>query len=68
MEIQPRVRYSVRELQYAYENGNPEPLEKLMTAWAGIKALPPDDPNSFFVIGGYHGEPFVGAGWGNASY
>lgn len=63
-----RIRYSVRQLQEMYENNNKAPLEKLMKAWAGIKALPPDDPNSFFVIGGYHGEPFVGAGWGNASY
>jgi tyrosinase len=39
-----------------------------MRAWKGIKELPPDDPNSFFVIGGYHGEPFRGAGWGSAAY
>lgn len=65
---QLRIRYSVRQLQSMYEKGNKAPLEKLMKAWAGIKALPPDDPNSFFVLGGYHGEPFVGAGWGNASY
>ena len=47
-----RIRYSVRQLQEMYENNNKAPLEKLMKAWAGIKALPPDDPNSFFVIGG----------------
>ncbi|TCW84483.1 tyrosinase [Burkholderia sp. SRS-46] len=39
-----------------------------MRAWKGIKALPPDDPNSFFMIGGFHGEPFRGAGWGSSSY
>ncbi|WP_415872307.1 tyrosinase family protein [Burkholderia ubonensis] len=25
-------------------------------------------PNSFFLIGGFHGEPFRGAGWGSSSY
>ncbi|MBC6995823.1 tyrosinase family protein [Neolewinella lacunae] len=68
MATQLRVRYSIQELQDRYNNNDKGPLEKVMQAWAGIKALPPDDPNSFFVIGGYHGEPFVGAGWGNASY
>jgi tyrosinase len=37
-------------------------------AWKGIQELPPTDPNSFFVLGGYHGEPFRGAGWGNSSF
>src|SRR5687767_12065938 len=47
------------------ENGKPEALDALMRAWKGIQDLKPDDPNyrnSFFVIGGYHGEPFRGAG------
>ncbi|MEM7188953.1 MAG: tyrosinase family protein [Pseudomonadota bacterium] len=63
-----RVRHSVRYLQDAYESGDKKPLEDLMRAWKGIKELPADNPNSFFMIGGYHGEPFAGAGWGNASY
>jgi len=63
-----RVRRSITELQEEYTNANKKPLEDLMRAWKGIKELPPDDPKSFFVIGGYHGEPFRGAGWGNASY
>lgn len=63
-----RIRMSIEDLQYAYEHDDKKPLEDLMRAWKGIKELPPDDPNSFFVIGGYHGEPFRGAGWGNASY
>jgi tyrosinase len=63
-----RVRRSITELQDEYNNGNKKPLEDLMRAWKGIKELPPDNPNSFFVIGGYHGEPFRGAGWGNATY
>ena len=33
-----------------------------MRAWKGIKEKPADDPNSFFTIGGYHGEPFRGDG------
>jgi tyrosinase len=64
----PRVRRSITELQDDYNNGNNKPLEDLMRAWKGIKELPPDNPNSFFVIGGYHGEPFRGAGWGNAGF
>jgi len=59
-----RVRRSLRELEKEYENGNKKPLEKLMKAWKGIKELPPDDPRSFFMLGGFHGEPFRGAGWG----
>jgi tyrosinase len=64
----PRVRRSIQALQDDYAAGNKKPLEDLMRAWKGIKELPPDDPKSFFVLGGYHGEPFRGAGWGNASY
>ena len=53
-----RVRVSVRELEREYAAGNKKPLEDLLRAWKGIKELPPDDPNSFFVLGGFHGEPF----------
>ncbi|MCP3383497.1 tyrosinase family protein [Bradyrhizobium sp. CCGUVB4N] len=63
-----RVRRSIQDLQDEYNNGNKKPLEDVMRAWKGIKELPPDDPRSFFVLGGYHGEPFRGAGWGNSQY
>ena len=63
-----RVRRSLQELQDDYTKGDKKALEDLMRAWQGIKALPPDDPRSFYVLGGYHGEPFRGAGWGNSSY
>jgi tyrosinase len=53
-----RVRPSIQELQRRYDKGDKGPLEDLIRAWQGIQALPPNDPNSFFVIGGYHGEPF----------
>ena len=59
-----RVRRSITELQDEYRSGNTKPLDDVMRAWKGIKELPPDDPRSFFIIGGYHGEPFRGAGWG----
>ena len=52
------VRRSVRGLQTDYENGNKQPLEDLVRAWKGIKDLPVTDKRSFFVLGGYHGEPF----------
>jgi tyrosinase len=67
-ETKLRVRKSLTDLQDAYAKGDKKPLEDLMRAWRGVKALPPDDPNSFFTIGGYHGEPFRGAGWGNGAW
>ena len=63
-----RVRKSIEELQIAYERGDKKPLEALMRAWKGIQELSTDDFNSFFLIGGYHGEPFRGAGWGNSGF
>jgi tyrosinase len=63
-----RLRRSIQELQDAYDQNDKKPLEDLMRAWKGIKELEPSDPRSFFHLGGLHGEPFRGAGWGNASY
>ena len=63
-----RIRRSITDLQDDYAKGNKKPLEDVMRAWKGIKELPPNDPRSFFMLGGYHGEPFRGAGWGNSSY
>jgi len=63
-----RVRRPLRELQADYDKGEKAPLEDLMRAWKGIKELPADDPRSFFMLGGYHGEPFRGGGWGNSTY
>src|SRR5829696_8035224 len=65
---QLRVRRSIQNLQDNYMKGNKKPLEDLLRAWKAIKELPPEDPQSFFVLGGYHGEPFRGAGWGSAAY
>ncbi len=63
-----KVRRSLIELQREYESKtNKKPLEDLMRAWKGIKELPPDDLKSFFKLGGFHGEPFRGAGWGMGS-
>ena len=63
-----RVRRSIVEMQHEYEQGNKKPLEDLMRAWKGIKELAYDDPKSFFTLGGYHGEPFRGAGYGNGTF
>ena len=66
---EPRVRRSLTDgPQDEYTKGNKKPLDDLMRAWKGIKELPPDHPQSFFVLGGYHGEPFRGAGWGTSAY
>jgi tyrosinase len=37
-------------------------LEDLMRAWKGIKQLGPNEFKSFFMIGGFRGEPFRGPG------
>jgi tyrosinase len=63
-----RVRRSLHELQAWYEAGNTKPLEDLWTAWRTIKELPADNPQSFFTLGGYHGEPFQGPGLKHAEY
>lgn len=63
-----KIRKSVIELQRDYDNGNKKELEDLMRAWKGIKELPSEDQNSFFKLGGFHGEPFRGAGWGSSAY
>jgi tyrosinase len=63
-----RIRRSIQEIQDEYTNGNKKPLEDLMRAWKGIKDLPPEHPHSFFMLGGFHGEPFRGGGWGSSVY
>jgi tyrosinase len=63
-----RVRRSLHELQAWYEAGNTKPLEDLWMAWRTIKERPADDPQSFFTLGGYHGEPFQGPGLKNPEY
>jgi tyrosinase len=58
-----RVRYSLQHVQYLYDSGEDRlQLENLIRAYRGIQALPPDDPNSFFQICGFHGLPFRGPG------
>lgn len=63
-----RIRRSLTDIQAEYEAGNKKELEDLMRAWKGIKEILPPDPRSFFVLGGFHGEPFRGAGWGNSAW
>ncbi|KAK5116332.1 hypothetical protein LTR85_009304 [Meristemomyces frigidus] len=64
---QPRVRRSFRDVEkdhfVARQQGSTDrtELETLVLAWLSIQEdLDPKDPNSFFTIGGYHGEPFRG--------
>ena len=57
-----RVRRSISDVQADYDAGNTKELSDLMRAWKGIKELPATDPNSFFMLGGFHGEPFRGPG------
>jgi tyrosinase len=59
------VRKDIRNL-------NQDELDVLIKAWIGIQKNPPEpdnpNPNSFFTIAGFHGEPFRGAGYGNPSW
>ena len=42
--------------------------DKLIEAWRNLQAKLPDDPNGFFVIAGYHGQPFRGPGYGKTAW
>jgi tyrosinase len=53
-----KIRRSIYDLQKEYKQGNKKPLEDVVRAWKGIQELPPTDKRSFFIFGGYHGEPF----------
>jgi len=58
-----RVRHSLQYIQQLYDSGvDRSKLENLIRAFRGIQALPPDDPRSFFHLGGLHGLPFSGPG------
>ena len=46
---------SLRELE---KEENAEKCNAFLRAWKRFKALPIDNPNSFWAIAGYHGEPF----------
>jgi tyrosinase len=68
MPVTPGVRRSLSEIQAEYDSGDKDALELLMRAWKGIKDLPADDPRSFFMLGGYHGEPFRDQGATNPAW
>ena len=58
-----RVRHSLQEIVYKYTSGEDRtPLENLIRAFRGIQKLEPSNPDSFFYIAGFHGEPFRGKG------
>ncbi|WP_437592471.1 tyrosinase family protein [Sorangium sp. So ce1000] len=53
------IRQSIYVLQQEYAKGNTKPLEDVLYAWRGIQRLNPREWNSFFALGGLHGEPFL---------
>ena len=58
-----RTRYSLQYIQQLYDSREDRSkLENLIRAFRGIQDLPPDDPKSFFYIGGLHGLPYRGPG------
>ena len=50
------IRRSVRELEM---DEHKEERYALLKAWKAIKELDPSDPNSFWTIASYHGEPYI---------
>ncbi|KAK4449546.1 hypothetical protein QBC34DRAFT_380006 [Podospora aff. communis PSN243] len=55
-----RSRPSLQSVVNKYDTKeDPSILENLIRAFRKIQQLPPDHPDSFFTIAGYHGEPFV---------
>ena len=65
----PRIRDSLQHVQYLYDSDEDRSqLENLVRAFRGIQALPPNNPNSFFVIAGYHGLNFRGPGETNPEW
>lgn len=69
LEAGNRKKYNVRK---DIRTLSKEELDLLIKAWIGIQTNPPEqdnpNPNSFFTIAGFHGEPFRGAGYGNPSW
>ncbi|CAN0157806.1 unnamed protein product [Ascophyllum nodosum] len=59
VEWKRNTRYSLRQLEKWATEGHRKPLDDLLRAWRGIQQLPVDDPNSFWVIAGYHGIPLA---------
>ncbi|KAH7367775.1 putative tyrosinase [Plectosphaerella cucumerina] len=53
------VRRSLQEIVARYDDGDKTELENLIRAFRIIQKLPATNPDSWFVIAGYHGEPFV---------
>ncbi|KAF9368464.1 hypothetical protein CPC16_005324, partial [Podila verticillata] len=49
-------------------NLTPKELDNFVRAFVTIQQLPPNDPNSFFIITGYHGKPFQGASYANPTW
>eukprot|EP00752_Nemacystus_decipiens_P006061 g5470.t1 len=58
-EWRRNTRYSLRQLECWAEEGYRKPLDDLFRAFKGIQELPLDDPNSYWVIAGYHGIPLA---------
>lgn len=56
-----RIRRSIAELELLYTTGqDPSLLENVIRAFRGIMDKDPEDPDSFFMLAGFHGEPFRG--------
>ena len=54
-----------------YKISTPQEIRRLLRTCGGRgsdQELPPNDPRSFFALGGFHGEPFRGPGKTDSQY
>jgi len=56
-------RESLQAIEYRYYYGTDKAtLQNIVKAFRAVQALPPSNPDSYYCIAGYHGEPFRGIG------
>ena len=60
-----RQRESIQAIESRYNDGTDlTTLRNIVKGFRGIQALPPDDPDSFYCIAGFHGTPYRPPGAG----
>ncbi|KAF3189688.1 hypothetical protein TWF225_002823 [Orbilia oligospora] len=63
-----KARMPQKKVRKNILNLSKEETDKLIFAWKCIQEKPADCQDGFFAIAGYHGQPFRGAGYGNAMW
>lgn len=63
LKMAPRVRKSLQQIYADYlNNTDRKTLQNVIRAFKGIQEKHYLDPDSFYVLAGWHGEPFRGPG------